>query len=518
MKLSMKPISRAIVVSASLGLGACTFLVDRDNAQCSTNDDCLGFSATAVCQDSICVAPTGVGQPGCFPGTPETPEQLLNACTNAEWLPFDNCEKLGLCTGELPETVAPGAPPAPGATNPPTPPTALCKDIAAQLGTKTVYVTGSSNFPPFLKAFAPILATKRDDQERYSVVWQTSSSCAGVDAIYNEFASPAPDPTKKVMKERAGRVTELYDPSGNAIPCLIDGEVVADVGESDIYAQTCADNIGYDPTPNRAPNPSVAEYFGPVMGMAFIVPARSTQRVISAEAARVVFGRGQVPDPRKLPWNDARQIWNRAPSTATNQIMSRAIFVDPTKWWGVDKRTASDMVGAMEAVEPALAEQTIGIISADFASSERARGVVRTLAFQARGQSVGFFPDSRLGLGDRRNVRDGHYPLWGPIHFFVRRAGGELSPAASAFAIRFSGTRLDKDLVEGIIRAGNVPACAMNVARTEEMGPIQKSKPAYACGCFFDSLTTSTSCQRCEVSQNCPPDKNQCNYGFCEAP
>jgi hypothetical protein len=521
---------------------ACTLLLDRSREQCSSDSDCAALSAGAVCRDSLCVsgadaaidamssgdsgAPladgggptdaTSYGQDGCVvvtPGPATTNDELANACTRAECVPFDNCALLGVCDGGLlgafpPDAASPPAPPGPdsGAAQ-------LCTNLAASAGTKLIYATGSSNFPPFLKALAPILFG-----EGYSVVWQTSNSCAGVDAIMNDYSgatAPILDPDKTVLRERAGRITEFYGQTGISTPCLISGTVPVDVGESDIYAQTCASTLKYDPTTPTIRN-SVGEYLGPTMAMSFIVPAASAQDAISAEAAQAVFGRGGVPDSTKLPYDDPLQFFTRSSSTATNQIMSRAIFVDPKSWWGIDERSAQNMADAMKQVPTNLASKTIGIISTDFAETER--GNIKALAFQAKGQTCAFWPDSTRLSSDKANVRDGHYPIWGPIHFFARVAGGiTTSEAAGAFVSRFSVPKPDLSLVKGLIDAHTVPACAMHVTRDVEMGPIKPYAPLSSCDCLFDRLTKGTTeCKVCSSPQDCPTQAPACNYGFCE--
>jgi hypothetical protein len=255
-------------------------------------------------------------------------------------------------------------------------------------------------------------------------VWQTSNSCAGVDAITNDFSgasAPVLDPNKTMLKEKAARISEFYAPSGVSVPCLITGSVQVDVGESDIYAKTCESTLKYDPSVSIT-NAQVGEYLGPTMAMTFVVPGASSQAALSAEAAQAILGRGTVPDTGKLPFDDPAQFFNRASSTATNQIISRGIFVDPKQWCRVDMRSASNMASQLQQVPAALAEKTIGIISTDFADSQR--GNIKPLAFQARGQGCAFWPDSSRFKEDKNNVRDGHYPLWGPIHFFARLSGG----------------------------------------------------------------------------------------------
>ena len=130
------------------------------------------------------------------------------------------------------------------------------------------------------------------------------------------------------------------------------------------------------------------------------------------------------------------------------------------------------------------------------------RGNLRVLAFQAFNQGCGFLPDSTAFANDKANVRDGHYPLWGPLHFFTPLSnGGAPSPAAGAFVLRFSQPKLDQALVQAIAKTGNVPACAMHVKRTTELGDLVKADPPYSCDCFFDFVVNGkTSCQTCTTS------------------
>lgn len=41
---------------------------------------------------------------------------------------------------------------------------------------------------------------------------------------------------------------------------------------------------------------------------------------------------------RKLPWDNPAQFFDRTSSTGTNQLLLRAMSVNPANWWGVDKR------------------------------------------------------------------------------------------------------------------------------------------------------------------------------------
>jgi hypothetical protein len=425
----MKKIIISSIAVASALLTACTLLLNRSGDQCAQDSDCRKLSAGAMCVQGVCVPGTSdsgaldagadsmIGADGCFAGNPQSNLELLNACTTAQCVQFDNCAKLGLCAGQPEPPIDPDGGSAAPASDAGSPATVSCSDPATR--PNVVYVTGSTNFEPFLKAVAPLLA---QNSPPYTIVWQVSNSCSGVNSVFNA------DPSKRLIKEGPGKLTVYYDTMGEKVPCLLEpaGNVI-DVGESDIYASSCEQRLGYTPDPN-----GIGEYFGPVQAMAFAVPATSTQKVISAEAARYAYGRGGV-----APWTDANQLFNRADSTGTNQILSRVMEIPPAKWWGVDKRSARNMADQLKAVPANLTEKTLGVISTDFADQER--GNVTALAFQAKGQTCGFWPDSTPFSRDKRNIRDGHYPIgdlstssrdWMPASLPPR-------PEPSCFASRF---------------------------------------------------------------------------------
>ena len=503
-----------VTTALAAAVSACSFLVDTDATQCTTDGDCAKFvkeGGGAVCQASVCVKTDGFAN--CFAGVPTTNDQLMNACNGngTTCLPFDNCAKLGLCENtDLLGTTDP-TPPASSSSGAPEDAGGIprCKDLVAAAGVRPIYASGSSNFPPFVSAITPLLA--RNDPA-YGMVWQTSSSCDGVNAAFN------PDVAKRRLKQTAIN-TWFYslgdDGKATRTVCVIDDDQEVDFGESDIYATTCEERLGYRPE-NPTGTPIIGEYLGPIQAMTIAVPQGSTQTAISAEAAQSVFGKG-APPTGALPWNNEQQIFNRSDSTATNQLISRAIFVPPKKWHGQSKSTATDMANALKNVPAEAVEQTIGIVGTDGADSNR--GNIKVLAFQARGQGCGFWPDSTPFATDKRNVRDGHYTMWGPLHFYARLVNGQPNDAASAFVLRFSVPKLDEDLLRSVAATANVPRCAMKVDRESEMGAMTPYEPNFGCGCFYESVVTNAeppNCRKCSGTQDCPQEAPACNYGYCE--
>ena len=145
-----------------------------------------------------------------------------------------------------------------------------------------------------------------------------------------------------------------------------------------------------------------------------------------------------------------------------------------------------------------------------------AKDSLHILYFQAVGQLAGFLPDSAPSARDKQNVRDGHYPLWGPIHLYTPVAGGQPSSTSAAFILPF--TTPGKELIDATIAVADVPICAMSVTRDSEMGPLSAFAPDVQCACYYENAVTgATQCTSCRAPADCPKEAPACNFGFCEA-
>jgi hypothetical protein len=347
-----------------------------------------------------------------------------------------------------------------------------------------------------LQAVAPLLAKMNPP---WTVVFAPQTSCKGAASMFDS------DPTKHVIKDISGNWAYYLGADGSQNYCVLGtGGATVDVGESDVFPETC----GYPSTPG------IADYTGPIQAITFVVPSASSQKQISAAAAHLVFGAGGLSG-RVAPWTNPQLYFVRSSGTGTIQLPSRAINVPPTQWWGIDRLSAANLLQSLEAVDPTVAEQAIGVLSSDFA--DRARANVRELMFQEAGQSCGYLPDSSPESFDKANVRDGHYPIWGPIHLLTANPNGVPSQAASALVTQFAVPRLDHALLDAIIASGYIPPCAMKVERATEMGPIMSYQPQFGCGCYFDSqVNGKSSCASCNGPADCPSSAPACNYGYCE--
>jgi hypothetical protein len=495
--------ARVACACALLACGACTLLLDRSAVQCAVDDDCAHFGGHPLCQQGVC-ASSGLGPPLCVASSPQNQTDYFNACSVAHCMSFDNCQRLGLCGANktLPPLVDPSNPAIPPLINPVALPTKSCADGATNL----IYMYGTSDFAPMLRAVQPLLS-----MSDYRAVYQNASSCAGVVSVF--------DSTKRTMKDPAAGATPNYafyfDGNGQQVNCLLDpaGNTI-DMGVSNLFSTTCNTD-----TAMYVSGSGVSDYTGPVVPFVLSVPSESSQESVSTEALHVVFGMGGkaggvngVKDA--VPWTDPTYYGIRSGSAGSTVLTALLINVPKTKFWGIDRLSTDNLRDSLLA--STAAEQAIGILSIDYA--DKNRGNLRSLYLQSTGQLCGYLPDSTLNSFDKMNVRDGHYPLWGYVHFFTPiGAGGVPGDAAKTFVTRFSVARLDQGLIDNIIGASLVPQCAMKVARRTDIGDYTP-QTGFQCGCYFDFKSTGkTDCKTCQSPSDCPADRSACNYGYCEA-
>jgi ABC-type phosphate transport system substrate-binding protein len=492
---------RLVTIAIVLALfgAACSFLLDHDKTQCATDSDCAHFGDHPYCVSGTCVE-SGLGPSDCFQGDPMGSSDFANQCSVATCGDFDNCMRIGLCgsDGTAPATIAPPDA-APGSTvDAPTPPAMPpCVDPSSR---NTVVLSGSTEAQPFLSVIAPLLAA---ESPPYQIAYQPSGSCTGVDQMMD------PNPAKRIVKDIVGKQALLFNTDGTSQSCTFGSGASLDVAVSDVYSTTCNSTF--------ALGSAFGDYHGPIEVMVMVVPSSSDQNTISAEMAHVVFGAGNSYS-NAAPWTDPSLYFVRNSSSGTQNMISRAININAAQWWGIDRGGTGAVVSGMEAVSPAQAEQAIGIVGTDFADPQRSR--LRILAFKGPDQECAYYPDSTLFTKDKANVRDGHYAIWGPMHFIANVTDGQPSTAAGALITQFSLTRPSQQVLDAMTQTGFVPDCAMTVSRAVEMGPLSAYSPDYQCGCYFDANVpggaAGSDCIACSGPADCPAAKPACNNGYCE--
>ncbi len=367
------------------------------------------------------------------------------------------------------------------------------------LGSKRVYVAGSTAVKPFLAAIGKSLAAASTPM---TIVYQGQGSCTGVN-----YMTSAP----------AGSITgtgTVWDAAGIEGACdltAVTGDQV-DIGVSDVYASSCGYTLAT----------GVYDFYGPIQSMTFAVPVTSTQTSISAEAAYLVFGFGADSAAHTIaPWSDATALQVRSSSSGTQQMIAAALAqvgsgFSAAKMKGTANSGSGNVLTALNTLASANnQEKAIGILSMDVIDTNRS--TVKPLAFQFKGQTCGYTPDSSITAWDKQNVRDGHYAIWGPLHMFTPVGADGKSAKAEVQAV--------VDLLSGVPSAelitieatkGVVPDCAMRVSRTSEVGAMASYMPPKSCECAFVAAATGASPASCKPCTTTSTDCPACNLGYCE--
>lgn len=513
------------MIAAGAMLGACNSLLDFDSFRVVTADDgAAGDGAAGDGGDAGCWDPTGFGGRGCYQCAPTTTEEILNACTASRFEPFDNAGRIAnfdpndprpelVDGGPTPPPFDAGAPASPtdaGAT-----PTAPSCSSALTLP-NPVMVLGATGFP--MNTIAKAMASGSSDAAA-TIFYLEKGSCAGVASmILNE---------PKLEGELV-----YYDSDGAEKRCTLDEPHPADINLSALFAESCA---GQNSLPANVQLPAgVQDFLGPVNPVMLAVPATSIERVISAEAAYRVYG---FPNSGVEPWTDENYIFRRTASSGNQQTVARTLGLPVDGLRGRDSSGSSNMKNALKNSDQP--NKTIGISASEIIDINR--DVMKSLAYQHYGQRVGFYPDSDPGAFDRRNVRDGHYFIWIPLHVLVRTNAGDpvaatnpvLDPDGSKKAQRDKAVKTlayvmvnrqeapvkSVDLFGALKKVGNVPQCAMRVTRAREGAPLERFDPSTRCGCAFEAASpgaTPAECKPCTDSTGCPPDRSTCSFGYCE--
>jgi hypothetical protein len=307
---------------------------------------------------------------------------------------------------------------------------------------------------------------------------------------------------------------QCANPSGHKI----------DVANAALFVSTC---------PPGAANPPVttSQQQGPIQAYSLVVPNASSQTAITAEEAYFVFGYGKNDklDPTTTPlspWNDETQMFIRTSTKSTLLTWMAMLstpgdtsrtFVTAAQFKGVPEAQSAQVETGVEGASPA--EKGIGLLGAEVYDVNRT--LVKQLAFQWFGQKHAYFPDSNNTAFDKRNLRDGHYAAWSPTYWLqqVDANGAAVNADADFFIKLILGTAtLDTvNPINDVISVGLVPACAMQVNRTVEAGPLTPFAPTPSCSCYYDAHVKngSTSCAACSESSPCAT--GVCRNNFCEA-
>ncbi|HEY6459173.1 MAG TPA: hypothetical protein VIY73_03450, partial [Polyangiaceae bacterium] len=345
-----------------------------------------------------------------------------------------------------------------------------------------------------------------------TVVYLGAGSCLGVNAMLS--------PSENTL-QAIGVTATYYDPALDANgevqqgPCAIDDPArTADLGISDVFPTTCVPALV---SQGGVPN-NLHDFFGPVQVMEMIVPASSKESSISAAAAYMVWGFGSGSGV--APWTDEGFLLQRGGTSGTQNMIAAAIGLNANEWRGVTNKSSTAVLTAVTNVangkaidggpgsDPQAVQKTLGILASDVADGNRQ--YLRPLAYQDVGQECGWYPDSTATSFDKQNVRDGHYPIWGPSHLlaYADTNGNATNAAVKTLIDAMNGRNTQVlstiDIVQFYAKSHIIPTCAMHVQRSDDGHDYQPYAPATSCSCYYDlQATGQTSCTPCQHDGDC---------------
>jgi hypothetical protein len=392
-----------------------------------------------------------------------------------------------------------------------------------------IYGSGGSAVTATMRQVAAALAGLPGDQ-RVTVLWHDPGACIG----FGHFASgtiPGSTTRNVTYWDANGVATTCQAPTATGLP--------VDFAHMGNTADFCA---AY---PDGTPE-GIGDFLGPVQTVNLITDKDSSQKSISAEALYYIYGLGAA-DAGVAPWTTPQHVILRTTSSFVHQFIAASIFDSPLKVFydhpsitgrlGVEVTTQDASIAAIVSAGASSPESPIGYVSGSAADVSRTQ--VKTLSYQHVGQSCAYWPDSSESALDKINVRQGLYHLWTPGHFFAPvNAQGQVTsnrPGADANERTAIAERVDRlisyfsgklaspagvspPIPERIIRAGDIPLCAMQVTREGTVGAVSSYAPEVPCGCYFEAIATGNTsvCSPCETSDGCSGSE-ECRFGYCEA-
>jgi hypothetical protein len=381
--------------------------------------------------------------------------------------------------------------------------TVACNDTSVL--PNPIFMGGSSAFEPILSQLAVQIKAK----QQVSVIYASISSCNGVSAI----SPPADNPVAQPLTGTAHYYT--LDPTDSTKvvinSCSLSGNTMASIGVSDVAFDSCQ---------GVARPATIGEWAGPQQPMLIIVPkANVTTTAISSDQAAAIWGCGAKSGVGAFTNESA--IQQRSATSGTQILVARSIGVPETAFKGVGNSSGGTLVTSLLAVPNP--QTAIGFLANDAYATRRS--VLNSVAFRGIGQKKAYYADSTATADDLKNVRDGHYLIQGPLHFFSKldSAGQPAANAKLALDWLTGAAPIDtadpNSYVRIVATAGDVPQCAMKVTISKDGGYFSPYTPPVSCGCAFDKAKNvalpAGVCTPCTTDTTCTGG-TKCQFGYCE--
>jgi hypothetical protein len=401
-----------------------------------------------------------------------------------------------------------------------------------------MYITGSTALEPLLKSLGPTVA-KQATNPYTLVYYKKDGSCGGYQRILTTPAGPTIAVSMLFLP--ASGFCDTAQTMKAPCTCTIDTAApqTVDLVLSDVDPTLCPTT-----TPPHSAIPSGwVDFQGPVNDMTIVAPMTSTIKSVSAEMLYLIFGKGAAG--MVTPYVDPLYYFIRTGDSGTRAMINANIKVADNPWLGcaytdcptnaMAANGSGDVFNKVSAQNNSPnADKTLGILGEDFLDTGTNRTTVKPLAFRAFNQQYAYWPDSSQNAHDRKNVRDGHYKIWGYIHMLAPVTGGtaasNISDAKAQFFVNllqgnppagFTFPTGAADIDDVVTDTHLTPRCAMAVDHDSEgkdQKPLANAPPP--CGCSFEARATGatpTGCTACTGAGQGTCTSGMCRKGFCEA-
>lgn len=390
----------------------------------------------------------------------------------------------------------------------------------------TVYVALDESAVPLLREAAWKLSRSGSP---LNIVYKTLPGCAAV-----RTAVPAASCTDITCLKGEGQavlqdigvippkdVIKIHGPDYVKTCGLPATGVPAHLALAEVSATSCPAFAGSSPG-------GVVDQSLAVAPLALVTGRDSTEQSIQAAEAYFIYGKGK--DANVRPWLDETLLIRRSPLSSLAVLFSLRTGLDPVRLRG--ELPTSCPIGVVcvnesDVVVNRLGKTPAGLAFMSTGEAESRLNELKLLAVQALGQRGAYYPNRQAGTVDKRNVRDGHYPLWGHLHVVAKADGAD--PKRPLALLRplidlLQGTAAAVDGEDPLlpqVRNGYVPQCAMAVNRSDDRAPLLPYTPAEPCGCWFEATATKSTnnlpagCAVC--AKDMPCGAGTCRRGFCEA-
>ena len=385
--------------------------------------------------------------------------------------------------------------------------TVACSDTSVL--PNPIFMAGSSAFEPILSQLAVQISAKQG----VSIIYDPISSCLGVAAVSPPVDNPVPQPLTGTAHYYTVDPTNPSNTITNS--CNLAGNTMATIGVSDVAFYSCQ-NID---TPA-----GIGEWHGPEQSMLIVVPkANYTTTAMSFQQAAAIWGCGANSGVGNF--TNITAIQQRSATSGTQILIARNIGVPESAFFGNPNSSSSAMLTSLLAVPDP--QTAIGFIAADFYATQRSK--LNAVAFRGIGQTKAYYADSSATATDLKNVRDGHYMIQGPLHFFSPLTAGQPAPNAQLVLNWLTGAvpidptdTSNMNYVSTVAVGGDVPQCAMKVKIDKDGGQFSPYHPPVSCTCAFEAAKSvqsaaGTCTTHCTSDADCAAVVGtRCQTGYCE--